>query len=166
MKSMHFYNIIDDNTIEDGGEGSLIPDYADFEDFAINGLKATKVAENKYKLPDSNRYISLEESSFYNRDITCYHQDRAGFISDYIKEKYKEEFNEIKNKKHIDSGSFEIWIEGYQGNGDSACPQCIGIGYGKTFKSACKELANRDENFKKYFNASSMTYWGCKLYEG
>lgn len=66
----------------------------------------------------------------------------------------------------MDKRNFNIWMKGYQASGDSAPDQYLGTGYGTTFKEACKELASRDEEFKKYFTVSTMTYYGCKLYEG
>ena len=33
------------------------------------------------------------------------------------------------------------------------------------FKEACDNFAIKDANFKRYYNNSDLTYWGCKLFD-
>jgi len=65
MLAVHFYSMNDKYC----GEGYLMPDVATFEDYALNHMEATKIGDNKYKLPvrseyDPKRYICLEEQNF------------------------------------------------------------------------------------------------------
>lgn len=55
-----FYNM---DTDQYEGEGYYMPNKEVFEDYALNELKATKIADNKYKHPNPSRnsYITLEK---------------------------------------------------------------------------------------------------------
>jgi hypothetical protein len=68
----------------------------------------------------------------------------------------------------IDAASqkqYEIWAEGYADNGGYSGATLLGTMQGKNFKDACKKLANKDLAFGLYFDADTMTYWGCRLFD-
>lgn len=59
--------------------------------------------------------------------------------------------------------NWSIWAEGYCANeteGKWTEPSYMGKHLAGTFDEACKRRFLDD----KYFDAESMTYWGCKLY--
>jgi len=60
---------------------------------------------------------------------------------------------------------FAIWSEGYraQGNDSGAVP--FGYEEGIDFKDACIRKAEKDPEFKEYFNPDRMTWWGCRLFD-
>lgn len=60
--------------------------------------------------------------------------------------------------------TWEIWAEGYAATGESGTAQLMGHAEGKTFRAACKTLAEQDSAFRSYFNAKQLTYWGCGLF--
>ena len=60
---------------------------------------------------------------------------------------------------------FEIWAEGFVDNGGRAGATMLGKANGKTFKDACKNRAERDAEFNRYFDEDRMTYWGCRLFD-
>ena len=59
---------------------------------------------------------------------------------------------------------FAIWCEGYAATGESGTATLIGRAFGKTFKEAYENFAERDKGFKNLFNPDRMTYWGCRLF--
>ncbi|QEM43280.1 hypothetical protein CHOTACABRAS_226 [Bacillus phage Chotacabras] len=56
-----FYNM---DTDENEGQGYYMPNEEMFEDYAVNILKATKIADNKYKHPNRNSYVRLEQARY------------------------------------------------------------------------------------------------------
>lgn len=61
--------------------------------------------------------------------------------------------------------TYEIWAEGFADNGGSRGAFCLGVSKGVDFKDACKNRAERDAEFNRYFNEERMTWWGCSLYD-
>ena len=61
--------------------------------------------------------------------------------------------------------TFYIWCEGFQATGQSAGAMLLGYGKGKNLKEACFDLAEKDREFKYYFDEERMTYWGCRLFD-
>ena len=59
---------------------------------------------------------------------------------------------------------FAIWCEGYAATGESGPATLIGRAFGKTFKEACENFAEKNKDFKHLFNPDKMTYWGCHLF--
>ena len=57
----------------------------------------------------------------------------------------------------------EIWCEGDPQRDFTACH--LGYGKGDTLAEACADLASRRESFKKFFNASTMKYLGCRVFD-
>jgi hypothetical protein len=66
QKAVHFYSM-NDNSYQ--GEGYYMPDAKTFEDYALNHMKATKIADNKYSLPFRESYICLEDITFRQKTI-------------------------------------------------------------------------------------------------
>ena len=60
---------------------------------------------------------------------------------------------------------YDIWSEGFRTNGEASGAFFIGISFGSNFKEACNNFAIKDANFKRYYNNSDLTYWGCKLFD-
>lgn len=60
---------------------------------------------------------------------------------------------------------YDIWSEGFRTNGEASGAFFIGTSLGSNFKEACDNLAIKDANFKRYYNNSDLTYWGCKLFD-
>lgn len=59
---------------------------------------------------------------------------------------------------------FSVWSEGYAATGEQSKAIYHGKWKGKTFADACEAWAKYTGQFS-YFNKSSLTYWGCKLYD-
>lgn len=60
---------------------------------------------------------------------------------------------------------FHIWSEGYAATGEYTSAHYHGIGKSRTFNEACENFFRNRKDDQKYFNADSLTYWGCKLYD-
>ena len=60
---------------------------------------------------------------------------------------------------------YDIWSEGFRTNGEASGAFFIGTSLGSNFKEACNNFAIKDANFKRYYNNSDLTYWGCKLFD-
>ena len=60
---------------------------------------------------------------------------------------------------------WEIWSEGYVVTGQSAKASKLGDGWGPTFQDACRDLAKRLGWASADFNASTPSYWGCRLFD-
>jgi hypothetical protein len=50
------------DTDEYEGQGYHMPNEEVFNDYAVNELKAVKIDENKFRHPNRNSYVCLEES--------------------------------------------------------------------------------------------------------
>jgi hypothetical protein len=59
------------------------------------------------------------------------------------------------------SRQFEIWSEGYVVSGNSSDAMLHGTQKAETFREACKIFFKNDS----YYNATSNTYWACKLFD-
>jgi len=59
---------------------------------------------------------------------------------------------------------YEIWSEGYIATGESGGAVLHGVETAATFQKACNTLATKNGAFAKYYNATDLTYWGCKLF--
>jgi hypothetical protein len=57
----------------------------------------------------------------------------------------------------------EIWCEGDPRRDYTACH--LGYGKGRTLLEACEDLASKRESFARSFNPTSMTYYGCKIFD-
>lgn len=55
----------------------------------------------------------------------------------------------------------QVWVEGYQVNGETFPAQLLGLPEGDTFPEACAQLLEPLGNF----HAPTMTYWGRRLFE-
>lgn len=60
---------------------------------------------------------------------------------------------------------FDVWCEGYIANGDRGIATKLFRGIGNSLKEVCEERAKTDEEFARYFNADSMAYWGCRIFD-
>lgn len=60
---------------------------------------------------------------------------------------------------------WEIWSEGYSASGDAGTAVHHGSVKAATFKEACEQLADRDREFMRYYDAERLTYWGCRLFD-
>jgi hypothetical protein len=61
--------------------------------------------------------------------------------------------------------NYEIWSEGYRATGESSGACFHSMSTGETFKEAVDAYAEKDEEFKKYYDRETMTYWGCNLFD-
>lgn len=59
--------------------------------------------------------------------------------------------------------TFEIWSEGYVATGERAGARLHGTATGEDFRSAC--IAYFKTNPSTSFNAGTLTYWGCRLFD-
>lgn len=60
---------------------------------------------------------------------------------------------------------FQIWSEGYKATGEHGRAMLHNVVIAASFKEACDKLAERDANFKAFYDPERMTYWGCRLYD-
>jgi hypothetical protein len=64
---------------------------------------------------------------------------------------------------------FNIWMEGYQCNGDRSDASFLGTYEGKTFNEACDNWAksnpNRLEDYKPGTDSKRPSYWACGMYD-
>ena len=64
---------------------------------------------------------------------------------------------------------YEIWMEGYSCTGEHQSHEFIGKVTAENFANAC-ELAVKDwcfseEEFKRYYDSETQTFWGRKCYD-
>jgi hypothetical protein len=60
---------------------------------------------------------------------------------------------------------YEIWREGFHVmEGHSHAVLC-GTAKGSSFKDACYAFSKKNSEFKTYFDAQKMTWWGCRLFD-
>jgi len=55
---------------------------------------------------------------------------------------------------------YQIWSEGFVATGESAHAHVMGEVEAPSFKEACDKLLANDP----YYNSTSGTYWGCRLF--
>ena len=59
----------------------------------------------------------------------------------------------------------EVWMEGYQCNGDRGTASFLGETEAETFAEACKKLVAEGKITSNLFNEKQLTVWGCRLYD-
>lgn len=59
---------------------------------------------------------------------------------------------------------FEIWSEGFAATGEKGTACFHGVGEGVNFRDAVMNYSYWHPDFRSYFDAERLTYWGCKLY--
>lgn len=60
---------------------------------------------------------------------------------------------------------YHIWSEGFAATGQSSTAILHGKSWAENFQAACDLFAARNPSFAKNYNADSMTFWGCRLFE-
>jgi len=83
---------------------------------------------------------------------------------DKISSSKKSRFKTYVKKARTDLDAFEIWIEGFQIQGNSSEAMFLGTSRGNNFEEACKSFVENNESFKKSYNPEDNTYWGCRLF--
>ena len=59
---------------------------------------------------------------------------------------------------------YKIYSEGFSCTGQNGGVTFHGSVTANSFETACKQLAQADADFSKYFDARRLTYWGCRLF--
>ena len=75
-----------------------------------------------------------------------------------------------KIKGELTLNQYEVYMEGYIANGNSAPATYVGIGTGTNFAEAAKDAcikAYGEAETKRCFNVRNgvPSYWGCRLYD-
>ena len=60
---------------------------------------------------------------------------------------------------------FDIWSEGFAATGENGEATFHGTISGEDFEDACCRFCSESEDFSGYFNQTSLTYWGCRLFD-
>ncbi len=87
----------------------------------------------------------------------------------YIVFPWLEELRSEKSKvinKTI-SSKYDIWAEGYACTGERAGASCLGHSKGTSFLEACRNMAEINLDFKKYYDErnGAPCHWGCRLFD-
>lgn len=60
---------------------------------------------------------------------------------------------------------YEIWSEGYAATGQRSKAMFHTTIEASSFNEACDLLAVRNQEFRKFYDPHTLTYWGCKLFD-
>ena len=61
--------------------------------------------------------------------------------------------------------TYEIWSEGYRATGEYGYAMKNGTQSAESFQEACDKLALADRAFALNYNSTTLTYWGCRLFD-
>jgi len=61
--------------------------------------------------------------------------------------------------------NYEIWSEGFRATGEQGKALLHSIISANSFVDACNKFANQNKEFKKYYNSTKLSYWGCRLFD-
>jgi hypothetical protein len=59
----------------------------------------------------------------------------------------------------------EIWRTGYSVTEQRDGARLLGNADGATLREACDALAERDAEFRRYYDPIRLTFWGCSLHD-
>ncbi|QIN95240.1 hypothetical protein DLP3_077 [Stenotrophomonas phage vB_SmaS_DLP_3] len=69
------------------------------------------------------------------------------------------------NTKEFVGFDFDVWMEGYQTNGDSGTAMYLGRHVAANFQTACAKALYKKGCAMALYNPRLGTYWGCRLYD-
>jgi hypothetical protein len=109
-------------------------------------------------------YFVIREGK-YCFDLEAYFEQER--IDDKKRKKYWEMKKKLWKKEEAEKipKTFEIWSEGFKLPDQSGGATLHGKSEGATFVEACKNYAKTNSDFDKYFDATDLSFWGCKLFD-
>lgn len=94
-------------------------------------------------------------------DETYFYSGRVGILEEVVQ--YLS--GEWTPGPKTDDRSYYIWSEGFRATGESSTATLHTRVRADSFKEACLKHAEKDDEFKLYFDPERMTYWGCRLFD-
>jgi hypothetical protein len=136
--------VIDDTMFIDGVSNNLIRITPPTKQALTDHLNSLTRFGMKFITPDM---VSI----YPNIELKCYQVAVEGFGN--VGAVDKPIYDTVK--------LFEVWVEGYQAQGNHGCARLEGQAVAGCFRDACALVMTGNQ----YYNPAGNTWWGCRLFD-
>lgn len=147
--------------------------HCDFDIYHNANMYGLKTIEVEFKnKEEADKYIPpswfgrevTNDKRYLNQNLWLEIQRHKSIPFNEMSEKDQRESMEAMIEIPVFKKTFDIWVENYR-TATFGQAFYLGTKQGIDLQDACDKLAEKDTNFKDYYNRERMTFWGCGLHD-